>query len=190
MFSNINRNLLTNALSFQIVWFICVQGNSLHAALATLFLLILHALIFKPNVKGSLFLLAFSVIGFTGDSLIALTVDLSYASQHHVHEMPLVTPVWLLCLWIAFSTTMNHSMKWLFKSPYIAFLIGLLLVPISYIAGIKLSNSTLLAPYWQFILLEGLWWALLLVVYQLLVSKKASFKDSSTYSVPNEINHD
>lgn len=170
MLAKINHKLLINALSFQIVWFICVQGNSLHAALATLSLLVLHALIFKPNAKASLFLLAFAVIGFTGDNLITHAVSLSYASQHQAHEVPLVTPIWLLCLWIAFSTTMNHSMRWLFKRPYSALLIGFL-APISYIAGIKISGSTLLSPYWQFFVLEGCWWALLLVSYQMSHSK-------------------
>lgn len=169
MFSKINTKFLINALGFQIVWLICVQGNSLHAALAILSLLVLHALIVKPKVKASLFLLAFSVIGFTGDNLIAHAVDVSYVSQSPVYEMPLVLPIWLLCLWIAFSTTMNHSMRWLFKSPYIALLIGFL-APISYIAGIQLSGSTLLSPYWQFFVLEGCWWALLLVAYQVLHS--------------------
>lgn len=163
MFSKINYRLLINALSFQVTWFICVQGNNLHAVLATSILLAVHLFIFKVNViqhiKTGLLLFVFCLIGFLGDNLIASAVYLSYSSPDFV-------PVWLLCLWIAFSITMNHSMKWLFKNPAISFFTGLLLVPLSYFAGITLSGSTLLSPYWQFFILEGLWWAVVLTVYQ------------------------
>lgn len=166
MLSKINYRLLINALSFQITWFICVQGNNLRAALATLGLLVVHLILFKINViqhiKTSLLLFVFCLIGFLGDNLIAYAAHLTYSS-------PDFGPVWLLCLWISFSITMNHSMKWLFQSPAISFFTGLLLVPLSYIAGIKLSGSTLLSPYWQFFILEGLWWAVLLTVYQKLI---------------------
>lgn len=191
MFAIINPKLLINALSFQIVWFICVQGNSLYAAFAILSLLVLHAIVFRvgmsTHIKSCLFLLAFCLVGFLGDSMIAYSLELTYTSDWNaqvfsvfstlptsptfpIPEFSFLGPVWLLCLWIAFSITMNHSMAWLFKSPFMAFFAGLLFVPFSYIAGIKLSGSTLVAPYWQFFVLEGCWWALLLVGYQILHS--------------------
>lgn len=189
MLSDINYRLLTNALSFQIAWFICVQGNNLYAVLTTVCLLSLHAILFRINtylqIKSSLLLLAFCLIGFIGDNLIAFTVDLTYSNYQNNQILSLTTlgPVWLLCLWLSFSITMNHSMKWLFQSPVIAFCIGLLFVPLSYIAGITLSESTLLAPYWQFFILEGLWWALLLTGYQILnsdIRKKSIYQGAKS----------
>lgn len=201
MFSKINYKLLTNALTFQVTWFICVQGNNLHAILATAILLAVHLFIFKINaiqdVKISLLMFVLCLIGFLGDSLIASAVYLTYSSNwssegisaiSFISTLPVsipsifepildpvfaslftsaeFAPIWLLCLWISFSTTINHSMKWLFQSPAISFFVGLLLVPLSYIAGIQLSASTLLSPYWQFFILEGLWWAIVLTIFQ------------------------
>ena len=200
MLSKINFRLLTNALIFQVAWFICVQGNNLHAIWATLSLLALHLMLFKINViqhiKTSLLLLSFCLAGFLGDSLVAAAVYLTYSNNlgsESVAAIPLISilpinssttfgPAWLLCLWISFSTTMNHSMNWLFQSPTISFLTGLLLVPLSYIAGIKLSGSILLSPYWQFYILEGLWWAVLLSAYQKLnIVKNISQKKEGSH---------
>lgn len=171
MLSSTNTKLLINAFAFQIVWFICVQGNNLYAALATLGLILLNQQIFKTNAKVWLVLLLFSIVGYLGDTAITLFIDLKYSNS-----LQSFAPIWLLSLWLAFSTTLNHSMNWLFNSPFIALAAGLLLVPLSYIAGITLSDSTMNDPYWMFILAEGTWWALLLISYQI-------------FTRPNEATH-
>lgn len=161
MLSKINSKMLMNALGFQVVWFICVQGNNLYAVIATVILLALHTTLYRDSLKIWPILIAFSLLGFLGDSGIAWLLNITYTDH-----LQTLAPLWLMCLWAAFATTMHHSMKWLFKSPFIAFVTGLLLVPLSYIAGINLSGSSLAAPYWQFFMVEGLWWGVLLVGYQ------------------------
>ena len=125
---------------------------------------ILNQQLFKTNAKVWLVLLLFSLVGYLGDTAITLLIDLKYSNSFETFA-----PIWLLSLWIAFSTTLNHSMNWLFNSPLIALAAGLLLVPLSYVAGITLSDSAINDPYWMFIVAEGAWWAVLLVCYQLFI---------------------
>jgi len=54
--------------------------------------------------------------------------------------------VWLICLWIVFSTLLNHSLRWLQSQLFIAVLLGALMAPFSYYAGIRLTNVSLAEP--------------------------------------------
>jgi hypothetical protein len=170
--SLLNIKLIINAVSFQVVWFICVQGNNLNAALATIFMLSLHQLIFKINLNIWPLLIAFSLLGYLGDSVIAKLLLIEYSDNLN----PLA-PLWLLSLWLSFATTLNYSMQWLFKTPYLIICIALFIVPLSYLAGINLSDSTLSGPYALFYISEGIWWAALLMGYKKLATS-------------NEVKHD
>lgn len=166
MFSRINPKLIFNALGFQIVWFICVQGNNSFAVFSTIALILCHQLIFNTRLKNWSILIAFSSLGYLGDSLLARVFYLDYSDNFGD-----LAPLWLLSLWLCFSTTINHSMAWLFKTPYFSVLAGLFLVPLSYWAGIKLSGSSFTGSenpntYWLFFIFEGIWWAALLLTYQ------------------------
>jgi hypothetical protein len=166
-----NKKVIANALGFQILWFICVQGNNLNAALAAIGLLCLHKFIFKIGLKAWPILIAFSLIGYLGDSVLANNFHLNYRDN-----LDPLAPLWLLSLWLAFSTTLKHSMQWLFNSKYLTVFIAILIVPISYFAGIQLSGSTFslpinsTMPYWAFYIAEGIWWATLLLGYKKLTS--------------------
>ena len=166
-----NKKVIANALGFQVVWFICVQGNNLNAALAAIGLLCLHKLIFKIDLKAWPILIAFSLIGYLGDSVLANNFHLIYSDN-----LDPLAPLWLLSLWLAFSTTLKHSMQWLFNSKYLTVFIAIFIVPISYFAGIQLSGSTFslpinsTMPYWAFYIAEGIWWATLLLGYKKLTS--------------------
>lgn len=158
-----NKNLIINAIGFQIVWFICVQGNNLFAITATITLLAIHQKIFKPELKRWKLLIIFSLIGYVGDNFIAMLFEVTYSGY--------LIPLWLLCLWLSFSTTIDHAMSWIFNKSYITLLVGTFMVPISYFAGISLSGSSLnhisdSSLFWLFFLTEGIWWSILLLSYQ------------------------
>ena len=86
------------------------------------------------------------------------------------HTGPL-PPLWLLCLWPLFASTLLHSLKWLFKWPSL----GTLLVALggwgSYLAGAKLTQAQL---HWPGSILIAIEWGLIFFL---------SFK----YLVPNAI---
>lgn len=175
-----NKKLIVNAIGFQLVWFICVQGHTLYAVIATLALLSLYQLMFNTQSKTWKALIAFCLIGYFGDGLIATMFNLNYFGSISINQntdvvlnqsINLLAPLWLLGLWFAFATTLNHSMQWLFKTPFLTVFISLFFVPISYFAGIQLSGSTFIfssnsIPDWTFFIAEGIWWAILLMSYQ------------------------
>lgn len=153
------RLLVLNAVLFQLVWFIAVQGDNLYALLALLFLLVMHFTLMKPDAQELRLILAVPVVGIVADTLIMNAGWIEYQSTDHF-----LIPIWLCVLWVAFATTLKHSMSWVFKTFWLPPLVGLLVVPFSYWAGIKLSGSQLLIPMERLLLLEGLVWAVLLTL--------------------------
>jgi hypothetical protein len=172
-----HKNSIINAIGFQLVWFICVQGNDLNAAVAVIALLVVYLMMFRTEFKVLMGLTVFSLIGYLGDGIIAMLFQLDYlGSLDYNDNLNFLAPLWLLGLWLGFATTMNHSMQWLFKTPYLTIFIALFLVPISYFAGITLSGSTFSTsiaplsagsmPNELFFVTEGIWWAVLLTGYK------------------------
>jgi hypothetical protein len=172
-----NKNSIINAMGFQLVWFICVQGNDLNAAIATVALLIVYLMMFRTELKILIGLIVFSLIGYLGDGIIAMIFHLDYlGSLNYNDHLDFLAPVWLLGLWLGFATTLNHSMQWLFKTPFLTVFIALFLVPVSYFAGINLSGSAFSSsidtlssgsmPNELFFVAEGIWWAVVLIGYK------------------------
>jgi hypothetical protein len=172
-----NKNSIINAVGFQLVWFVCVQGNDLNAVVAVVSLLVVYLIMFRTDLKILFGLIAFSLVGYIGDGIIAMLFHLDYlGSLDYNDHFIFLAPVWLLGLWIGFATTLNHSMQWLFKTPFLTVFIALFLVPVSYFAGIKLSGSTFSTsidalssgsvPNELFFVAEGIWWAVLLIGYK------------------------
>jgi hypothetical protein len=172
-----NKKIIVNAIGFQLAWFICVQGNNLFAALAAIALIILYQMMFKTNSKKWKVLIAFALLGYLGDGIISVIFYLDYSGSFNGgNDSSMLAPLWLFSLWLAFATTLNHSMQWLFKTPYLTVFVALFFVPISYFAGIAMSGSTFSSSMGSFntgslangsfFIAEGLWWAILLVGYQ------------------------
>jgi hypothetical protein len=63
----------------------------------------------------------------------------------------------MVSLWMAFATTLNHSLRWLASRPWVAALAGAIGGPLAYLAGAKLGALTLAAPTPALILIAGLW---------------------------------
>jgi hypothetical protein len=172
-----NKNSIINAIGFQLVWFICVQGNDLNAVVAVIALLVIYLMMFRTDLKILMGLTVFSLVGYLGDGIIAMIFHLDYLGSFNYNDhLNFLAPVWLLGLWIGFATTLNHSMQWLFKTPFLTVFIALFLVPVSYFAGIKLSGSTFFTSTdifssgsrvnEFFFVAEGIWWAALLIGYK------------------------
>ncbi len=163
--------IVMNALAFQVVWFICVQGHSLSGLLVANLLLVAHVIFIRPkaNEIGSMVqLVAFGVVF---DSLLMSSGAVTY----HGHYGNLI-PGWLIALWLAFSTTLNHSMKWIFKTGWLPVVTGFFLIPFSYWIGIYISGSKILVQPALFLAAEGSVWALILtwIRYQLKADQGSS----------------
>ena len=63
----------------------------------------------------------------------------------------------MLALWVAFATTLNHSLRWLMRRPIVAALAGAVFGPVAYLAGEKLGALSLPAPAIALPMLAAAW---------------------------------
>jgi apolipoprotein D and lipocalin family protein len=129
-----------NLVAYQAVWFACVAGAAHDlpwvGALAAALALGMHfALVDRWQLDLQLIGVAV-LIGFVLDSTLAATGLLEFTSGVWVHGL---TTYWMLCLWIAFATTLRHSLRWLVNRPLLAAAAGALGGPLAYYAGASLG---------------------------------------------------
>lgn len=133
--------LAANAALFQLGWFACVLGGDGVALAALLLLLPAHAVLTGTDWREWRLLLLVALTGLATDSLLALAGIFTF-------ERPSagLIPLWLLCLWVLFATTLRHSLAWLRPRPGLAALFGAVAGPLSYLAGSELAPVTLAQP--------------------------------------------
>jgi hypothetical protein len=93
------------------------------------------------------------LIGLLVDSTLALTGQVRFASPWPAG----LAPYWMLSLWAAFATTLNHSMHWLMTRPVGAALAGAAGGPLAYLAGARLGALTLVTPATTLAIISLLW---------------------------------
>ena len=64
---------------------------------------------------------------------------LSYSGYLYKNDLFIHPPIWIICIWVGFSTTLNHSMSWMKERVILMILCGLFFGPISYLAGLGLG---------------------------------------------------
>ncbi len=159
------RIALVNGILFQALWFVCVQGNDLFALLATLFFFFIHLAFIVRGLREIVFIIGFASVGWMVDSLGNTAGLITFSGSMPVSVVGVsftLAPIWLLCVWMSFSSTLIYSLYWLHKRLRAAALLGFLLVPLNYLVGAKFSGSELGLSVPAFLLLEGFVWALLL----------------------------
>lgn len=158
----VNARNISNAVVFQLVWFVCVIGNNQWALIATLGFVLIHALFMLKNLKEWRLIIGFSAVGIFLDSLLQTLGIIQFSGAIVVNQSVSIVPIWMMCLWVSFSMTLIHGMFWLHRRYLFAFLIGLVGVPFSYLGGIILSGSVTLEPMWLALSSVGLIWCLML----------------------------
>lgn len=139
-----NSKVILNFVLFQISWFACVIG----AAKQMPWLGVGVALAFAAwhlssakNKRDELILLLIAlVIGGIFDQLMQSTGLISY--QSHGWSESLV-PAWILALWLAFTMTLNVSLRWMRGKWLVAVLFGTIGGPLAYIGAEKLGAVSL-----------------------------------------------
>lgn len=121
-----------NALLFQVGWFVCVMERGILALLATLIILLVHGFRYR-HLQGEWPVIAVvTVSGLLQDIVLMQLGVLQFSS----HPWP---PVWLVCVWLLFATTLNHSLRWLQNRWALALVLGAITGPLSYLAGERLG---------------------------------------------------
>jgi len=70
-------------------------------------------------------------------------------------------PLWLVCLWLLFSTTFMHSLFWLRRCLWLAAPLAAVLGPASYWFGANLTGAELRTPLLTSLAIMAGGWALL-----------------------------
>jgi hypothetical protein len=146
---------LLNAVLFQLGWFACVLGGDLIAVAVTATILFAHSQFFMRSRREWLL---FGVVPLMGVALDSLWV---YSGVLDFPQANFLIPIWLICLWMVFSTSLCHSFQWLQRRLLLASLLGAIAGPSSYLAGAAMADVVIAEPRLISIVLMSLAWSLL-----------------------------
>ena len=94
-------------------------------------------------------------------ALIGITIDssLTFFGIFIFTESIFIIPLWLIVLWINFSTTLTLSLSFIGKNKLVAFGLGATALPFNYTVGERLGAVTFGEPYLFSILILVLVWS-------------------------------
>ncbi|MDD9890644.1 MAG: DUF2878 domain-containing protein [Gammaproteobacteria bacterium] len=157
LYSAINQNSV-NLIVFNLMWIGLVLGRE-----SFLFITVpvvigyVTFLITSGRIKAYQLLVP-AGIGISVDSLLTIFGIFSFANSNFL------IPLWLIMLWLAFSTTLTHSLSFLSKHWFIAAIAGGVAFPFNYAVGERLGAVTFDAPFILTMLVIGIVWLFLLPV--------------------------
>jgi hypothetical protein len=132
--------LIINLILFQLAWFACVIGASKGmpwlGVLVTALVLSWH-LYQAKNVKAELLLMLCAL--FIGAAYDQSMLSLGYISYLNNGWTSTIVPVWILALWLAFTSTLNVSLRWMRSKHLIAVIFGAIGGPLAYLGAGKLG---------------------------------------------------
>ncbi len=131
---------LYNFVAYEVAWFACVLGAAkglpwAGAAVASIVTFAHIALSGRARAEVMLVVTAAS-IGLLVDSALAGSGYIAFESGVWADGW---APYWMVSLWAAFATTLNHSLRWLVGRPVIAILLGAIGGSLAYMAGQRLG---------------------------------------------------
>ena len=147
---------LWNFIAYQCAWFAVILGAA-HGmpqagAAVAIFLAAVHLALRRERVELQL-IGAAVIAGLLVDSALVISGKVQFAAAWPQG----LAPFWMLSLWIAFATTLNHSLRWLMMRPVAAALAGALGGPLAYLAGARLGAVTLVEPLVSLALIAVFW---------------------------------
>ena len=134
------NKILINALVFNIAWLVCVLGGNIIALPVALVVIAAHCFYISDNNREIILILVVVALGVLVDSVLIRTGFLIPPNEN------LWPPLWLVCLWGLFATTLNHSLKWFQSHTAIAVVIGGIAGSLTYLAGTRLTDFSLKEP--------------------------------------------
>lgn len=163
---------LCNFAAYQLAWFAVIigaaQGYAWAGAAVALLVAGVHVSLRRDALELKLMGIA-AIIGMLVDSTLAMTGQVQFAAAWPID----LAPYWMLSLWLAFATTLNHSLRWLMHRPVAAALSGALGGPLAYFAGAKMGALSLATPAITLLLIAMLW-VPAMVTFSMIVMRSAA----------------
>jgi Protein of unknown function (DUF2878) len=177
---------LCNIGAYQVAWFACVLGaaNDLAWAGAAVALFVAAAHVTLTGRVGAELKLiaAATAIGLLVDSALARTGQIEFVAGVWAEGW---APYWMLALWAAFATTLNHSLRWVMGRPIVAAILGAAGGPLAYFAGTRLGALEMPTPEMALPLIAAAWaaamWALSIVATRVRPSATSPRIPSATH---------
>jgi hypothetical protein len=157
--------LWLNALLFQANWFVCVFARIHWLLISTIILLIVHGFIFVKVKQEWGLILTFALTGFLLDSIIAYLGLVMFNPLESITIGKItLAPLWLLGLWLSFSTCLCHCLKIFQQRQRLLCIITVFAIPLNYFIGAKLTQTTFSEPAILPLGLITLYWLVLLIL--------------------------
>ena len=86
-------------------------------------------------------------------------------------QLGLPYPLWMICLWIIFGTTLRRSLNRVVTRPTLGGLFGAIGGPLSYLAAEALHVLSVSQPRFQSLLIIGVEWLAIMMICSVLVGK-------------------
>jgi Protein of unknown function (DUF2878) len=149
---------------FQIVWLSCAigagRGLSWPGILSAAILVALHLASASPLSRVAMPVLAAGALGCLAETLLATSGLVKYAAPWPSEAF---APVWIIALWLAFGTTLESTRGLLGKIGFVKIaLLGLVVGPLSYLAGERLNALMFPKGSWRGYLAVAIVWAIAL----------------------------
>lgn len=150
----------SNLLGYQAVWFAVVWSAGREQAwigmLACGGFIAWQWAVSPVRAADARVLIAGIACGMLVDGLLSAGGLLRYAAPYPA----LFAPIWIVLLWGAFAVTMNHSMAWFARRPWIAALFAGIGGPLAYLGAARGFDAVVFpSPPWPGLLALATAWA-------------------------------
>ncbi len=173
----INRALvftITNAVLFQVGWFVCILCGNFWAGVFTLTAIIFHFIHVQQRREDAIAVLISIALGLLHDSLLL------HSGQIQFVESAYMPPLWLVCLWALLGITLNHSLVWIYSRPLLSALLGAIAAPLSYLAGVSLSSAEWSSPLVHVLPIIAIMWLAVLPLHRFFSLRVLSYVQRKT----------
>ena len=149
---------------FQLIWFACVlgagRGHEWVGPLSLVVLLPITLLFVEDRRAEARLWLEVGILGTLIDSglLAAGLIEFPLESEGWP---PLLVPLWISSLWVAFASLLRSCLTWMRGRTWLAALFGFVGGPLSFRAGAQLGAVGVPEPQWQGFLALAVEWAVL-----------------------------
>ena len=146
------KKILYNAIVFNIAWFVCILGGSLYAVPFAFVVIGIHLAFFSNNKTEIALIVVVLLLGVVVESVFIR------AGLLIPPDGSLWPPLWLICLWGFFATTLNHSLRWFQSHLPVALIMGAVSAPLTYLGGTRLNDFSMREPLILTLVSMGVVW--------------------------------
>ena len=163
---------LCNIIFFNLMWVGLVIGRESLLGLTVPMVLIYSAILVFIEIIKIQQLLVPAALGIAIDSILTMLGIFDFG------DTTLLIPLWLITLWIAFSTTLTQSLKFVGNNWLVTVTSGAIILPFNYAVGERLGAVTFTENYFLTVFIIGIIWSVCLPL--LFATTDESFKKKFT----------